>query len=50
LTLGSQQEVAGQIDININGLPQGSTVVQSNTGNMPMNLPAGYRSQALGMP
>lgn len=40
--------VEGKVDINIAGLPQGSTVTQSSAGSLPMNLDAGYRSFATG--
>lgn len=39
----------GKIDININGLPQGSRVDQKPAGDIPFNVNAGYRSDALGM-
>lgn len=42
--------VDGQVNIKIDGLPQGSRVEQAGTGNMPINLDAGYRSYAVGMP
>lgn len=47
----SRGKVEGQVNININGLPPGSRVEQvAGGGNMPLNLSAGYRSAALGMP
>lgn len=53
-SLVSQQakgRVDGQVNINIAGLPQGSRVEQvAGGGNMPLNLSAGYRYDALGMP
>jgi hypothetical protein len=39
----------GKIDININGLPQGTRVDQKPAGDIPLNVNAGYRSDALGM-
>lgn len=39
----------GKIDININGLPQGARVDQKPAGDIPFNVNAGYRSDALGM-
>lgn len=39
----------GKIDININGLPQGARVDQKPVGDIPFNVNAGYRSDALGM-
>jgi hypothetical protein len=50
--LGSQAKgrVDGQVNIKIDGLPQGSRVEQAGSGNMPINLDAGYRSYAVGMP
>ena len=43
------QELYGKIDININGLPQGARVDQKPAGDIPFNVNAGYRSDALGM-
>lgn len=44
-------KVEGQVNINLTGLPPGARVEQlSNSGNLPYNLDAGYRSTALGMP
>lgn len=40
----------GKIDININGLPPGARVEQQAAGDIPFNVNAGYRSDALGMP
>ena len=46
----SEGRVSGQVNININGLPPGSRVEQvASGGNMPLNLDAGYRSDAMGM-
>lgn len=43
--------VDGEVKINISGLPPGSRVEQvSGSGDMPINLSAGYSSAALGMP
>lgn len=51
VTQQSKGRVDGQVNINISGLPQGSRVEQvAGGGNMPLNLNAGYRSDALGMP
>ena len=46
----SAGRVEGQVNINIAGLPPGSRVDQVSGGNMPLNLDAGYRSFALGLP
>lgn len=51
ITPQSSGRVEGQVNININGLPQGSRVEQvSGAGTMPLNLNAGYRWDAVGMP
>lgn len=43
--------VDGQVNISIAGLPPGSRVEKiASGGNMPLNLSAGYRSDALGLP
>lgn len=46
----SKGRVDGQVNIKIDGLPPGSRVDQLGTGTMPINLDAGYRSLATGMP
>lgn len=47
----SKGRVDGQVNININGLPPGSRVEQvASGGDMPLNLNAGIRSYATGMP
>ena len=45
----SRVKADGKIDININGLPQGARVDQKPAGDIPFNVNAGYRSDALGM-
>lgn len=46
----AQGRVEGQVNINISGLPPGSRVEKvAGAGNMPINLNAGYRSDALGL-
>ncbi len=47
----ARARVDGQVNININGLPQGSRVEQvAGSGTMPLNLSAGYSGSALGLP
>ncbi len=45
----SRVKADGKIDININGLPQGARVDQKPAGDIPFNVNAGYRSDALGL-
>ena len=42
--------VEGQVNIKIDGLPQGARVEQVAGGNMPLNIDAGYSTQSLRLP
>lgn len=44
---GNKVTASGKIDININGLPQGSRVDQVAGGDIPINIDVGYRGYAL---
>ncbi len=43
-------KVEGQVHIKIDGLPPGSRIEQTQGGNLPINIDAGYSALALGMP
>ena len=46
----SEGRVSGQVNVNFNNMPPGTRVEQvASGGNMPLNLDAGYRSDAMGM-
>lgn len=46
----SKGRVDGAVNINIAGLPPGSRVEPASSGSMPMNIYAGFSSNAMGMP
>lgn len=46
----SNGRVDGQVTVKFDGMPPGTRVEQTGSGNMPINLDAGYRSYAVGMP
>lgn len=50
ITQQAKNRLDGQLNININGLPQGSRVEQDTKGNMPLNLDVGMRGFAYGAP
>lgn len=51
VTGGNQVKASGQIEVSFDGLPYGARVeTAKTTGDVPINVNAGYRSYAMGMP